>query len=64
MKIKRVLKVKACDDLSKEQVRDKIDQINRLVDELIAVGQNYAVFNSAQFTHRTLKAIKALLRKI
>lgn len=52
MKIKRVLKAKACDDLSKEQARDKINQINRLVDELIAVGPNYAVFNSAQFAHK------------
>ena len=64
MKIKRVLNVKACDALSVKQAKDKINQIDRLVDELIAVGEDYEVFQSAQFTHKTLKAIKALLRKI
>jgi hypothetical protein len=34
------------------------------IDELVKIGEDYKVFQSAQFTSKTLKQIKRLMDKI
>jgi len=46
------------------KTKDKLYDLRQTIDELVAIGPDYAHFMNAQIAHKNLKKIKKLLEYI
>lgn len=46
------------------KTKDKLWELKQIIDDLVAIGPDYAHFMNAQIAHKSLKKIKKLLEYI